>query len=203
MCIGHPARTKRCLSSSSVGTSRSIKSSIWLCNLLMARSTNSLWFCFVRTSLIVERRRLKVLSPLSVIPLPPRFYSYDHTRYLLHIQGISSYHRVNFVQILHNTSKAKRVFADSATDRKVSSKRITTIRAGLTLVRASKYVNSNQIHPWHLLHWDTIDIFMAQLTSTFGDLDTFVTITIEFRHFQTSKQALHTTHISISEVDFS
>ena len=44
---------------------------------------------------------------------------------------------------------------------------------------------------------------MAQLTSTFGDRDTFVTIVIAFRHFQTSKQVLHTTHISMSEVDFS
>ena len=44
---------------------------------------------------------------------------------------------------------------------------------------------------------------MAQLTSTFGDRDTFVTITIAFRHFQTSKQVLQTTHISISEVELS
>jgi hypothetical protein len=40
---------------------------------------------------------------------------------------------------------------------------------------------------------------MGQLTSTFGDRDTFVTITIAFLHFQTSKQRLQTTHISISE----
>jgi len=44
---------------------------------------------------------------------------------------------------------------------------------------------------------------MAQLTSTIGDRDTFVTITIAFRHFQTSKHVLHTTHISISEVGLS
>ena len=40
---------------------------------------------------------------------------------------------------------------------------------------------------------------MGQLTSTFGDRDTFVTIVIPLRHFQTSKQVLQTTHISISD----
>ena len=36
----------------------------------MARSTNSLWLCFVRTNFIVERRRLKVFSDLSVMQPP-------------------------------------------------------------------------------------------------------------------------------------
>ena len=54
-------------------------------------------------------------------------------------------------------------------------------------------------HPWHLRHWETIDIFTGQLTSTFGDRETFVTITIAFRHFQTSKHVLHTTHMTIAK----
>ena len=50
-------------------------------------------------------------------------------------------------------------------------------------------------HPRHLRQVSTIDILMGQVTSTFGDRDTFVTIVIPYLHFQISKHVLHTTHM--------
>jgi hypothetical protein len=181
-----------------VSISSIVKSSWFLCNFRIARSTNSLWFGFVRTMSIVVRRRLKVLSDLLFIPSPHRI---DNTK--MDYQNPSSYRfhttdiRVDSFLFLLVLKKIQQFAKNTLFSSKVayitiqSSPTFSPMALSIVVISPTKRL----CHPWHLWHWSTIDIFTGQLTSTLGLLDTFVTITIAFRHFQTSKHVLQTTHI--------